>query len=121
MPEPHLLHAARLADLADRLAAQLGASMLAEDAPEPDPLTLAAWHAMNALQRVAGLLPDGDLRDAPILRERSLHDLLARGQGIVATATEALAAEGFARPGAGQADSRPDPSATSNATPTTTR
>lgn len=120
MPEPHLLRAARLGDLADWLAAQLGASMLAEDAPEPDPLTLAAWHA-KALQRVAELLPDGDLRDAPILRERSLNDLLARGQGIIAAATEALAAEGFARPGDGQADSTPEASAASSATPTTTR
>ncbi|QYN18967.1 hypothetical protein [Amycolatopsis sp. DSM 110486] len=121
MSEPQLPHAARLSELAGGLAAQLGPSMLAEDAPPPDPLTLAAWHAVNTVQRVAELLPDGDLRDAPLMRERSLNDPLAHGESIAAAAREALAAEGFARPGDGQADRTPDPSAASSATPTTTR
>ncbi|MEV6900276.1 hypothetical protein [Amycolatopsis sp. NPDC051372] len=97
MPELQLPRAARLSELTGRLAAQLRPSMPADDAPPPGPLTLAAWHAVNTVQRVAELLPDGDLRDAPLMRERSLNDLLAHGESIVAAAREALAAEGFAR------------------------
>lgn len=66
MPERSPLPAGKLSDLADRVAAQLGPAMLAEDAPEPDPLVVAAWHAMNALQRVAELLPGGQLAGNPI-------------------------------------------------------
>jgi hypothetical protein len=98
MPEPRLIEAAHLADLADRLAARLGPAILAEDAPEPDPLTLAAWHAMNALQRVAELVPGGRLAGEPDARLASLTDLAGRGEGIVQAALDSLIAEGRAAP-----------------------
>lgn len=88
----------KLSDLADRVAAQLGPAMLAEDAPEPDPLVVAAWHAMNALQRVAELLPGGQLAGEPDTRLRSLNDLASRGEHIVQAAMESLIAEGHDAP-----------------------
>lgn len=98
MSPRRFLEAAKLAELADRLAACLGPSMLAEDAPKPDSLPLAAWHAMNALQRVAELLPDGQLADEPDARFESLTDLAARGEGIVQATIDTLIAEGHAEP-----------------------
>jgi hypothetical protein len=98
MPERVPLPAGKLSDLADRLAAQLGPAMLAEDAPEPDPLVVAAWHAMNALQRVAELLPDGQLTGEPTSRLRSLNDLASRGENIVQATMERLIAEGYGSP-----------------------
>ncbi|MFI5590053.1 hypothetical protein ACIA5G_33750 [Amycolatopsis sp. NPDC051758] len=95
MPERSLIDAAKLADLADRLAACLGPSMRAEDAPRPDSLTLAAWHAMNALHRVVELL---QLPDEPDARFASLTDLAARGEGIVQATLDTLIAEGHGDP-----------------------
>lgn len=69
--------------------------MLAEDAPRPDSLTLAAWHAMNALQRVVELL---QLPDEPDARFASLTDLAARGEGIVQATIDTLIAEGHGDP-----------------------
>jgi hypothetical protein len=98
MPERIPLDARRLADLAERVAAHLGPAMLAEDAPEPPPLAQAAWQAMNALQRVAELLPDGQLAGEPDTRLRSLNDLASHGETIVQAAMECLIAEGHSAP-----------------------
>ncbi|WP_328617128.1 hypothetical protein OHS18_12815 [Amycolatopsis sp. NBC_00355] len=98
MPERSPLPAGKLSDLADRVAAQLGPAMLAEDASEPDPLVVAAWHAMNALQRVAELLPGGQLAGEPDTSLRSLNDLASRGENIVQAAMESRIAEAYDAP-----------------------
>jgi len=98
MPERIPLDAGRLADLAERVAAHLGPAMLAEDAPEPPPLAQAAWHAMNALQRVAEQLPGGQLAGEPDTRLRSLNDLASHGESIVQAAMECLITEGYSAP-----------------------
>ncbi len=109
MPERIPLDAGRLADLADRVAAHLGPAMLAEDAPEPPPLVQAAWHAMNALQRVAELIPGGQLAGEPDTRLRSLNDLASHGETIVEAAMECLIAEGYGAPVVKRPGYAPDP------------
>jgi hypothetical protein len=104
MPERRSPDATKPADLADRLAACLGPSMLAEDASNPDPLTVAAWHAMNALQRVVELLPDGRLAHEPDARFEGLTELAARGEGIVQATMDTLIAEGHTDPIVGKPD-----------------